>query len=158
MKYCIHCGTELSNEAKFCSFCGKLSKLHEENSSKNTHSEFQQPQTEKHVDNVKKVVIKTTKLSKLFSAKIGRGDFALRYFPTIFVVYFDSKYSFLPSIFGDILSGIILLALILYGILLVIQRINDLGWSRWSALLGLVPIVNIIFAMRLYFKKGIDDK
>lgn len=61
-------------------------------------------------------------------------------------------------LFGELLAGVLAvivgIALIFYLILLVIQRVNDIGWSRWFALLALVPVANIFLGVFLFLRKG----
>ena len=91
-------------------------------------------------------------LSKLFSKKIGRGNFALCYIPTTIVAFFAigglSNYEITP--FG----GVVLIIAALYTILLVIQRLNDLEMSWWYLLLTLIPLVNLVLGMILLTRKG----
>jgi uncharacterized membrane protein YhaH (DUF805 family) len=48
-------------------------------------------------------------------------------------------------------------ALLVYGVIglsLVIRRLQDIGWNGWLALVGIIPLVNIIFALIILFKAG----
>ncbi|MBU6415101.1 DUF805 domain-containing protein [Patescibacteria group bacterium] len=91
-------------------------------------------------------------LLEQFSKKIGRGDFAIRYIPTLIIVFFITGGVWNPNL--SPIEGIILIIAGVYGISLCIQRLNDLELSRWYALLTLVPIVNLVFGVVLFTRKG----
>lgn len=54
----------------------------------------------------------------------------------------------------ELLLSIILVALI-YS--LMIRRLHDFNQSGWWVLISLVPLVNILFALFLFFKKGKEE-
>ena len=57
------------------------------------------------------------------------------------------------SAFYLFLSIISLILTVLY-FAIMSQRCRDINWSGWCALIGLVPIINLIFGLFLFFKKG----
>src|SRR3989344_4344326 len=87
-----------------------------------------------------------------FSKKIGRGDFAIRYVFTAILVFFITGGVWNSNL--SLSEGIILMVAGSYAILLAIQRLNDLGLSRWYILLSIIPIVNLIFGVALLSRKG----
>jgi uncharacterized membrane protein YhaH (DUF805 family) len=121
----------------------------------------------------KNLIIKThmkNKLNEIFSQRIGR----LKYFAQMFAVgtllTLQDMYGVLEFLFGTLLADITALMLMVYAVLLVLQRLNDLGWSRWIILVipgggvltlivpatGLVvgPLILIFLAVPLLFRKG----
>lgn len=70
----------------------------------------------------------------------------------------DTTLGIIEFLFGELLGGIIAViigvTLIFYLVLLVIQRVNDIGWSRWSALLAVVPVASIFLGVVLFLRKG----
>ena len=76
------------------------------------------------------------------------------YLGGVFLLYQIIEYFVLPDslffnfyIFLSFLMGISFLAN-------VIRRINDLKMSRWSIILGFIPILGILFVVYLAIKKG----
>ena len=76
------------------------------------------------------------------------------YLGVVFLLYQIIEYFVLPDslffnfyIFLSFLMGISFLAN-------VIRRINDLKMSRWSIILGFIPILGILFVVYLAIKKG----
>lgn len=76
------------------------------------------------------------------------------YWGVVFLLYQIIEYFVLPDslffnfyIFLSFLMGISFLAN-------VIRRINDLKMSRWSIILGFIPILGILFVVYLAIKKG----
>ena len=55
---------------------------------------------------------------------------------------------------GAVLVVIVIIPVIWVGIMAIIKRCHDNGWSGWLALLAPIPIVNIIFGLIMLFKKG----
>jgi uncharacterized membrane protein YhaH (DUF805 family) len=53
-----------------------------------------------------------------------------------------------------ILAIVIFIAMAVAGFILVIKRLHDLDRSGWLSLIGLIPLVNIIFGLYLLFAKG----
>ncbi len=53
-----------------------------------------------------------------------------------------------------ILAFVIFIAMVVAGFILVIKRLHDLDHSGWLSLIGLVPLVNLIFGLYLLFAKG----
>ena len=51
---------------------------------------------------------------------------------------------------------ILILLTTIYGFSITIRRLHDFNASGWWCLLGLIPFVNIIFGLVLFFKKGVD--
>ena len=49
-------------------------------------------------------------------------------------------------------------ALIALTIILVVRRLNDIGWSRWLTLLYFVPWIQLIFVLILFFKGSAPDE
>lgn len=100
---------------------------------------------------------------QLFSKKIGRKDYIFRYLPCAILASIDPDVTLrgMEFLFGELLAGVLAvivgIALIFYLILLVIQRVNDIGWSRWFALLALVPIVSVFLGIFLFLRKGMQN-
>ncbi len=76
------------------------------------------------------------------------------YLGVVFLLYQIIEYFVLPDslffnsyIFLSFLMGISFLAN-------VIRRINDLKMSRWSIILGFIPILGILFVVYLAIKQG----
>jgi|TARA_B100001971_G_scaffold69764_1_gene64283 uncharacterized membrane protein YhaH (DUF805 family) len=76
------------------------------------------------------------------------------YWGVVFLLYQIIEYFVLPDslffnfyIFLSFLMGISFLAN-------VIRRINDLKMSRWSIILGFIPILGILFVVYLAIKQG----
>ena len=59
----------------------------------------------------------------------------------------------IPGI-GDILAGLLCLAVLLPGIGLGIRRMHDIGKSGWFVLINLIPIVGSIIFLILCLKPG----
>lgn len=57
-----------------------------------------------------------------------------------------------PIILGAVLS----IAAGISNIMLTIRRLHDIGKSGWWILLFFVPLVNVIFYLYVYLKKGTD--
>jgi uncharacterized membrane protein YhaH (DUF805 family) len=78
--------------------------------------------------------MKNKKLSELLSLRIGR----LKYFVQLLVIgtlsFAQDQYGVLEFLFDSFFAELLMLILTAYALLLVIQRLNDLGWSRWIAL------------------------
>lgn len=91
-------------------------------------------------------------IKKLFSKRIGRGAYALRFFPLGVIDFFAmgglSNYKI------SLLGGIVLIFTGLYLLLLIIQRMNDIKMSRWYLPLALIPIVSAFFGLALLIRKG----
>tara|TARA_B100000029_G_scaffold415891_1_gene419866 strand:- start:855 stop:1205 length:351 start_codon:yes stop_codon:yes gene_type:complete len=95
-----------------------------------------------------------------FDGKSNRFEFItyfifapLFYFGSAFLIYEIIEYFVLP----DSLFNFWLLLSFLVGISSlanVIRRINDLRMSRWSIILGFIPILGILFVVYLAIKKG----
>ena len=66
---------------------------------------------------------------------------------------FTGEMLMIISAFYLVLSIISLILVVLY-FAIVSQRCRDINWSGWCALIGLVPIINLIFGLFLFFKKG----
>lgn len=110
------------------------------------------------------------KFKELFTLRIGR----LKYFVQLIVVStllsLQDQYGVLETLFGTLLADLISVLLMVYSALLVVQRLNDLGWSRWIILApiggmvlvsvvppaGLVvgPMIVIFLGVPLLFKNG----
>lgn len=90
--------------------------------------------------------MKNIKLSELFSLRIGRLKYFVQFIiiATLFAV--QDEYGVFELLFGSFLANLLMLMLMLYFLLLVIQRLNDLDWSRWIVLapLGAGLLVSVV--------------
>ena len=60
-----------------------------------------------------------------------------------------------PLLKSSLIGHLVLLLVIgIPGLSLAIRRLQDMGWSNWFAIIGFVPVVNIIFLLVLIFKAG----
>ena len=94
--------------------------------------------------------------SKLFSKKIGRGSFALNFLivlvsVSLLVMSWGSTDMNIDNI--NPFGGIVLLIGFSCMLLFVIQRLNDLEWSKWYLILYLIPIVSFFFFIALLGRK-----
>jgi uncharacterized membrane protein YhaH (DUF805 family) len=112
------------------------------------------------------------KLKEIFSLRIGRLKYFVQMIAVGTVITLQDMYGVLKFLFGTLLADITVLMLMVYAVLLVLQRLNDLGWSRWIILVipgagvltlivpatGLVvgPLILIFLAVPLLFRKGKD--
>lgn len=46
------------------------------------------------------------------------------------------------------------LAIVVFGVILAVRRAHDIDLSGWFVLIELIPVVGLIFALYLAFKKG----
>jgi len=88
------------------------------------------------------------------SGRIGRLRFMA--YTTVTLVLATLSISFMP-LFGEI--GIVVglstyLILFAFSFVLGKRRLNDMNYSGWFILLGLIPLVNILVALWLVFGKG----
>lgn len=61
--------------------------------------------------------------------------------------------AFVSTTFGMVLGGIAYLAMVIFGFILIIQRLHDLNKTGWLALLALIPFANLyLFALVIFFK------
>ena len=115
----------------------------------------------KHSNNLVASIKRGIKDSFNFDGKSNRFEFityfifvVFVYLGVVFLLYQIIEYFVLPDslffnfyIFLSFLMGISFLAN-------VIRRINDLKMSRWSIILGFIPILGILFVVYLAIKKG----
>lgn len=72
----------------------------------------------------------------------------------IFGLFIDPQHPESISTPAIILVVILYIAFIYFSIIFMIRRLHDRNHSGWLALLMLVPLVNVIFAIYLLFAKG----
>jgi uncharacterized membrane protein YhaH (DUF805 family)/Tfp pilus assembly major pilin PilA len=61
--------------------------------------------------------------------------------------------AFVSTTFGIVLGAIAYLAMVVFGFILIIQRLHDLNKTGWLSLLALVPLANLyLFALVIFFK------
>lgn len=92
-----------------------------------------------------------------FSAtgRINRKPFFFRMFILAVISVFISSLPFddQPALFGFIIISFVILTF--FQILQMIKRCQDLSLSGWYTLLSLIPLLNVIFMLYLFFKKGV---
>lgn len=81
-------------------------------------------------------------LNCLLNHKTNRQQFATRYIICLLLTLF------VPFI------GLVAIP---YAIILIIWRLNSMKWSRWWALITLIPIANLILGVFLFLRKGTED-
>lgn len=99
------------------------------------------------------------KINKIIPKKLGRlhffiGNLLVNLPVAIFIGYYFTNYRF--DLYS-ILWGITIFFFFLW-IILIIKRINDIEASKWWSLLVLVPLINLIFVIALFFIPGKDKK
>lgn len=100
-------------------------------------------------------------IAPLFEGRIGRAHFAWTCLAFIGIAIVMNVVTYAFSLFGDAVSalvGILMFALSLamavVGLGVSVRRYHDFGWSGWFALLGFVPIVNLVMLIILLFRQG----
>ncbi len=53
-----------------------------------------------------------------------------------------------------LLSGLYLLAILVPGLAVSVRRLHDIGKSGWMILVGLIPLIGIIWLLILYVQEG----
>lgn len=86
--------------------------------------------------------------------RLDRGSYFLRYFLVLILFFVFSGIT--STGIGAIIGFPVAMACTVAAIMLQIRRCHDLGWSGWAVVVGLIPGVNIIFALILFFMKGTD--
>ena len=99
------------------------------------------------------------KIKKKIPKKIGRlyffiGNFLINLPLTVFIGYYFENYRFDLYPYLWILF---FLSLLLW-IFLIIKRLNDIEASKWWCLLILLPLINLIFIVSLFFIPGKEKK
>jgi uncharacterized membrane protein YhaH (DUF805 family) len=62
--------------------------------------------------------------------------------------------SAISSILGTLIMGVAVIAMIVVGIFIGVQRLHDMGWSGWLWLLNFVPVVGTVFALLMLIIPG----
>ena len=79
------------------------------------------------------------------------------YLGVLFLLYQIIEYFVLPVMLDSLFFNFYIFLSFLMGISFlanVIRRINDLKMSRWSIILGFIPILGILFVVYLAIKQG----
>jgi uncharacterized membrane protein YhaH (DUF805 family) len=66
---------------------------------------------------------------------------------------YPTNYSSLCGV-GAVVGIVVFLLPVIFSFSLAVRRVHDLGWSAWSLLLALIPLVNLYFYFCLYFQRG----
>lgn len=106
----------------------------------------------------------STEKQGIFDRRMGRLSFFLWNFAGVVVLQILEFFMGLfdrpgmpPMGSGQVLFFMILLGIVIFlGVLITIQRLNDLQRSRWMALLALVPLANVVFFFWCCFAKGVQ--
>ncbi len=97
-------------------------------------------------------------MNNLFTGRIAR----LNYFLDEVVLYIAVLiFSIIVwhlglRLIGTLLILIAYIACIFFLLSLTIRRLHDLNWSGWLSLLFLIPLVNLVLALILLFKRGTE--
>ncbi len=98
----------------------------------------------------------TTTTRKLFPEKIGRLDYFLRWLLFLILVPVVAAFLLpLPKYIGipEWLPFVVVILLFLLRFPCAdIPRFRSIGWSPWLALLFIVPIINFVIQLMLFFK------
>ena len=90
-------------------------------------------------------------LKKYFTFSLSHRIGRIKYFLSVFIVGLLAFVAIgLGRIFGP-LSSIFVVGLLCIDIILTIQRLNDIGRSRWFVVLLFVPYVNIVVYLACLF-------
>lgn len=62
--------------------------------------------------------------------------------------------SAMSSVLGTLILGVAVIAMIVIGVFIGVQRLHDMGWSGWLWLLNFVPFVGSVFALLMLIIPG----
>ncbi|MBH3339670.1 DUF805 domain-containing protein [Pseudomonas mendocina] len=62
--------------------------------------------------------------------------------------------SAISSVLGTLIMGVGVIAMIVIGVFIGVQRLHDMGWSGWLWLLNFVPVVGSVFALLMLIIPG----
>ena len=100
------------------------------------------------------------KLKEIWNGRSSRSQFLMISLLQVTFVIVLALVALLATL-GDAGRFIILAfipALIALTTILVVRRLNDIGWSRWLTLLYFVPWIQLIFVLVLFFKGSAPDE
>ncbi|QNH07357.1 DUF805 domain-containing protein [Pseudomonas sp. B11D7D] len=62
--------------------------------------------------------------------------------------------SAMSSVLGTLIMGVGVIAMIVIGVFIGVQRLHDMGWSGWLWLLNFVPVIGTVFALLMLIIPG----
>lgn len=62
--------------------------------------------------------------------------------------------SVMSSVLGTLILGVAVIAMIVIGVFIGVQRLHDMGWSGWLWLLNFVPFIGSVFALLMLIIPG----
>lgn len=142
--YCDNCGNKISEEGKFCRFCGKQL-------------------VSKEVGKRKEEKRNKSYLNRLFSSgRLNRRNFIIGAILTIilwgiliFAIYFALGFFGLYHENSDNwIMNVTYVFLLFYWISICARRLHDLGYSGWYQLANFIPIAGLILYIYLIFVSG----
>lgn len=161
-QFCISCGAENLDEAKFCKSCGEKLNIEE-------YQKFDEKEQQEY--NEKRIKLSFYEFFFSSNGRISNKEFFLRGFLPLtsllilnsaFFKYINFRLLDCAMDISEAQSlnylGMGIYFLIMYSITMVtIKRIHDYNSSGWNAILSFIPVVNIIFLFFLFFKQTVND-
>lgn len=62
--------------------------------------------------------------------------------------------SVMSSVLGTLILGVAVIAMIVVGVFIGVQRLHDMGWSGWLWLINFVPFIGSVFALLMLIIPG----
>ena len=158
-RFCVNCGNDLKEGAKFCSKCG----ARQDDIFKN---KVEEPQNLKETfdylfnqgGSLKTVLTKEFIIKQFFSYehRINRQDYFFKGIVLCIISYIYSIFIFdyRTNDFLKFIYSILYLVCTVSSITLIIRRCHDLDKSGWFSLLLGIPVINIFFGCYLTFVRG----
>ena len=99
------------------------------------------------------------RLGRLRFLAYSMGLYCLAFLPLIIIlpgIMTDSQNTTMPGVIS-LVTGVITIIVAIGAVIFTRRRLNDLNRSGWWQLIGIIPIINLIFYLYLLFFSGEKD-